>query len=81
MSEQELHFAEPWFHGKIEKVGERDPRQISEDLLRGYKKVDGAFLVRESNTFRGDYTISFWYVCCNFSCDDAGISDSLYSLR
>lgn len=58
--EQELHFAEPWFHGKIEKVGEKDPRQISEDLLRGFKKADGTFLVRESNTFRGDYTISFW---------------------
>lgn len=52
----ELHFGENWFHGKLE--GGRDE---AETLLKAYKHLgDGTFLVRESATFVGDYSISFW---------------------
>lgn len=52
----ELHFGENWFHGKLE--GGRDE---AERLLKAYKHLgDGTFLVRESATFVGDYSISFW---------------------
>lgn len=50
----ELHFGENWFHGK-------NGRDEAERLLRTYKHLgDGTFLVRESATFVGDYSISFW---------------------
>lgn len=52
----ELHFGENWFHGRLE--GGRDE---AETLLRTYSYLgDGTFLVRESATFVGDYSISFW---------------------
>lgn len=52
----ELHFAENWFHGKLEGT-----RQEAEALLEAYKHLgDGTFLVRESATFVGDYSLSFW---------------------
>lgn len=52
----ELHFSENWFHGKLE--GGRDE---AERLLQHYRDLgDGTFLVRESATFVGDYSISFW---------------------
>lgn len=52
----ELHFGENWFHGKLE--GGRDE---AERILKAYKHLgDGTFLVRESATFVGDYSISFW---------------------
>ncbi|KAM8967646.1 1-phosphatidylinositol 4,5-bisphosphate phosphodiesterase gamma-1-like isoform 2-T2 [Pelodytes ibericus] len=58
----ELHFSEKWFHGKM--GGGRDGRQIAEKLLHEYCTEtggkDGTFLVRESETFVGDYTLSFW---------------------
>lgn len=58
----ELHFSEKWFHGKL--GGGRDGRQIAEKLLHEYCTEtggkDGTFLVRESETFVGDYTLSFW---------------------
>ncbi|KTG41772.1 hypothetical protein cypCar_00018791, partial [Cyprinus carpio] len=42
----------------------RDGRQIAERLLSEYcletGAPDGSFLVRESETFVGDYTLSFW---------------------
>ncbi|XP_071822234.1 1-phosphatidylinositol 4,5-bisphosphate phosphodiesterase gamma-1-like isoform X3 [Apostichopus japonicus] len=59
-SEEELHYAEPWFHGKIDELDGKEARKISEERLVAYKKTDGAFLVRESRTFRGDYSITFW---------------------
>ncbi|XP_071822304.1 1-phosphatidylinositol 4,5-bisphosphate phosphodiesterase gamma-1-like isoform X2 [Apostichopus japonicus] len=58
--DDELHFSEPWFHGKIEKVGDLQPRVVAEELLTKYQKGDGTFLVRDSDTFKGDYTLSFW---------------------
>uniref|UniRef100_H3A2I8 Phosphoinositide phospholipase C n=1 Tax=Latimeria chalumnae TaxID=7897 RepID=H3A2I8_LATCH len=58
----DLHFSEKWFHGKL--GGGRDGRQIAEKLLHEYCTEtggkDGTFLVRESETFVGDYTLSFW---------------------
>ncbi|XP_039287689.1 1-phosphatidylinositol 4,5-bisphosphate phosphodiesterase gamma-1-like [Nilaparvata lugens] len=52
----ELHFGEKWFHGKL--LG---GRAEAEDLLRRYSHLgDGTFLVRESETFVGDYSLSFW---------------------
>uniref|UniRef100_A0AAY5KUY4 1-phosphatidylinositol 4,5-bisphosphate phosphodiesterase gamma n=1 Tax=Esox lucius TaxID=8010 RepID=A0AAY5KUY4_ESOLU len=50
-----------WFHGKL--GGGRDGRQVAEKLLQEYCEggaKDGTFLVRESETFVGDYTLSFW---------------------
>uniref|UniRef100_A0A8C8EIC4 1-phosphatidylinositol 4,5-bisphosphate phosphodiesterase gamma n=1 Tax=Oncorhynchus tshawytscha TaxID=74940 RepID=A0A8C8EIC4_ONCTS len=56
------HIAEKWFHGKL--GAGRDGRQIAERLLSEYcletGAPDGSFLVRESETFVGDYTLSFW---------------------
>jgi hypothetical protein len=50
---EELHIGEKWFHNKIS-------RQAAEDLLRLYAGLgDGAFLVRESDTFVGDFSLSF----------------------
>ncbi|KAJ4943079.1 hypothetical protein JOQ06_005588 [Pogonophryne albipinna] len=57
----EQHCAERWFHGKL--GGGRDGRQVAEKLLQEYCEggaKDGTFLVRESETFVGDYTLSFW---------------------
>uniref|UniRef100_A0A8C4Z820 1-phosphatidylinositol 4,5-bisphosphate phosphodiesterase gamma n=1 Tax=Gadus morhua TaxID=8049 RepID=A0A8C4Z820_GADMO len=57
-----LHVTEKWFHGKL--GAGRDGRQIAERLLSEYcletGAPDGSFLVRESETFVGDYTLSFW---------------------
>lgn len=55
--QDELHFGECWFHGKL-----AGNRQEAEDLLRAHAHVgDGTFLVRESVTFVGDYCLSFWH--------------------
>lgn len=54
--QDELHFAERWFHGKL-----AGNRQEAEELLRAHAHLgDGTFLVRESVTFVGDYCLSFW---------------------
>ncbi|MGH0123811.1 UNVERIFIED_CONTAM: hypothetical protein FKN15_066851 [Acipenser sinensis] len=93
----ELHFNEKWFHGKL--GGGRDGRQIAEKLLHEYcgesGGKDGTFLVRESETFVGDFTLSFWRSsrvqhCRIHSRQEAGVTkfyltdnlvfDSLYSL-
>ncbi|CAG9864543.1 unnamed protein product [Phyllotreta striolata] len=53
---EELHFGEKWFHGKLEKG-----REEAEQLLRAYSHLgDGTFLVRASVTFVGEYCLSFW---------------------
>ncbi|XP_070574181.1 1-phosphatidylinositol 4,5-bisphosphate phosphodiesterase gamma-1-like isoform X2 [Ptychodera flava] len=55
LTSDELHFSEKWFHGKL-----RDARTTAEQLLIEYQQGDGTFLVRESDTFKGDFTLSFW---------------------
>lgn len=62
-SSDELHFGEKWFHGKLgSKSSDRESgRIIAQQLLNRYSYLgDGVFLVRESETFVGDYTLSFW---------------------
>ncbi|XP_057336190.1 1-phosphatidylinositol 4,5-bisphosphate phosphodiesterase gamma-1 [Microplitis mediator] len=52
----ELHFGEKWFHGKLARG-----REEAEELLRRYSHLgDGTFLVRQCVTFVGDYCLSFW---------------------
>lgn len=52
----ELHFGENWFHGKLD-----GGRNEAEALLMEYTHLgDGTFLVRESSTFVGDFSLSFW---------------------
>lgn len=54
----ELHFSEKWFHGRLE-----GGRKRAEELLQEYSYLgDGTFLVRESDTFVGDFSLSFWWV-------------------
>ena len=55
--EYELHFGEEWFHGRL--TGGRDR---AEELLQQHGPVlgDGAFLVRKSGNFVGDFSLSFW---------------------
>ena len=53
---EELHYSEKWFHGKLEQG-----RSRAEKLLNEFANtVDGTFLVRESDTFVGDFSLSFW---------------------
>uniref|UniRef100_A0A3B4FGR5 Phosphoinositide phospholipase C n=1 Tax=Pundamilia nyererei TaxID=303518 RepID=A0A3B4FGR5_9CICH len=58
-SYQDLHCSEPWFHGRM-----KEGRQMAERLIQDYCKEtsgrDGTFLVRQSDTFVTDYTLSFW---------------------
>lgn len=52
----ELHYSEAWFHGRLS-----GGRLAADRLLKQHSSLgDGAFLVRESETFVGDYTLSFW---------------------
>ncbi|XP_056631261.1 1-phosphatidylinositol 4,5-bisphosphate phosphodiesterase gamma-1 [Diorhabda sublineata] len=88
---EELHYSEKWFHGKLEKG-----RLEAEQLLKTYSHLgDGTFLVRASVTFPGEFCLSFWRDdkvnhCRIFSKQDkqqtkyylikAKYFDSLYSL-
>ena len=38
-------------------------RTVAEELMHAYPSLpDGAFLVRESDTFVGEVSLSFWYL-------------------
>ena len=51
----ELHFSESWFHGNLE-----NGRATAETLLKDNAHMgDGTFIVRKSQTFIGDYSLSF----------------------
>lgn len=53
-----MHYSEKWFHGKLP-----GGRVAAEQLLNEYSYLgDGTFLVRESDTFVGDFSLSFWSV-------------------
>jgi len=57
-TEEELHFSENWFHGRL-----RGGRTAANELVLAHATGsggDGTFLVRESEAFVGDYTISFY---------------------
>ncbi|XP_026865469.2 1-phosphatidylinositol 4,5-bisphosphate phosphodiesterase gamma-2 isoform X4 [Electrophorus electricus] len=55
----DLHQGESWFHGRMS-----EGRQTAEKLLQEFCSEsvgrDGTFLVRESDTFLTDCTLSFW---------------------
>lgn len=52
---EELHFSEKWFHGRLQ-----NGREEAEQLLKTYAHLgDGTFLVRTSVTFVGEYCLSF----------------------
>lgn len=57
---QELHCSEPWFHGRM-----TEGRLMAERLIQDYcaetGAPDGTFLVRQSDTYVTDFTLSFWY--------------------
>uniref|UniRef100_A0A4W6F048 1-phosphatidylinositol 4,5-bisphosphate phosphodiesterase gamma n=1 Tax=Lates calcarifer TaxID=8187 RepID=A0A4W6F048_LATCA len=56
---QDLHCSEPWFHGRM-----KEGRLMAERLIHDYctetRGRDGTFLVRESDTYVTDFTLSFW---------------------
>jgi len=58
----ELHLTQDWFHGKL--GAGHGGRHVAERLLTEYctkmGAPDGSFLVRESETFVGDYVLSIW---------------------
>ncbi|XP_035012016.1 1-phosphatidylinositol 4,5-bisphosphate phosphodiesterase gamma-2 isoform X1 [Hippoglossus stenolepis] len=58
-SEKDLHCTEPWFHGRM-----KEGRLMAERLIHDYCAEtggrDGTFLVRESDTYVTDFTLSFW---------------------
>ncbi|XP_052817570.1 1-phosphatidylinositol 4,5-bisphosphate phosphodiesterase gamma-1-like isoform X4 [Mya arenaria] len=60
--EDELHFREKWFHGRL-----AGGRLEAEKKLREYSHLgDGTFLVRDSDTFVGDFSLSFkWNTSIN----------------
>lgn len=57
---QDLHCSEPWFHGRIQ-----EGRLMAERLIHNYCAEtggqDGTFLVRQSDRYVTDFTLSFWY--------------------
>ena len=56
VANDELHYSEKWFHGKLE-----GGRKKAEELLKNYAYLgEGTFLVRDSDTFVGDFSLSFW---------------------
>ena len=57
VDEISLHIVYRWFHGKL-KSGRKD----AEQLLTSYAGPDGSFLMRESASYPGDYSLSFRYV-------------------
>uniref|UniRef100_A0A7N6FMA9 1-phosphatidylinositol 4,5-bisphosphate phosphodiesterase gamma n=1 Tax=Anabas testudineus TaxID=64144 RepID=A0A7N6FMA9_ANATE len=58
-SRKELHCSEPWFHGRM-----TEGRLMAERLIQDYcaetGAPDGTFLVRQSDTYVTDFTLSFW---------------------
>uniref|UniRef100_A0A3Q3J6X6 1-phosphatidylinositol 4,5-bisphosphate phosphodiesterase gamma n=1 Tax=Monopterus albus TaxID=43700 RepID=A0A3Q3J6X6_MONAL len=58
-TKKDLHCSQPWFHGRM-----TEGRVMAERLIYDYCAEtggrDGTFLVRESDTFVTDFTLSFW---------------------
>ncbi|CAI4232720.1 unnamed protein product [Auanema sp. JU1783] len=49
----EMHVSEEWFHGRC------DRNEAAERLLQHKDKGNGLFMIRDSNLFIGDYSLSF----------------------
>lgn len=63
----ELHYGEEWFHGELlDGTAKPNGRAIAEKRLRDHMRenpdlpADGMFMVRESTTFAGEFSLSFW---------------------
>lgn len=60
-TQKELHRSEAWFHGRLD-----GGRTAAEQLLQLHlpdldaSRREGFFLVRESDTFPGEFSLSFW---------------------
>uniref|UniRef100_UPI00398F2EFF 1-phosphatidylinositol 4,5-bisphosphate phosphodiesterase gamma-2 n=1 Tax=Pristiophorus japonicus TaxID=55135 RepID=UPI00398F2EFF len=54
------HFNEKWFHGKMGRDGRQRAERLLQEFCTETVGRDGTFLVRESDTFPGDFTLSFW---------------------
>ncbi|CAL8091039.1 unnamed protein product [Orchesella dallaii] len=50
---EELHYSKKWFHGKV-----HGGVRAAEDRVRKFG-VEGGFLVRQSDTYAGDYSLCF----------------------
>uniref|UniRef100_A0A669QUA2 Phosphoinositide phospholipase C n=1 Tax=Phasianus colchicus TaxID=9054 RepID=A0A669QUA2_PHACC len=55
----ELHLKEKWFHGKM-KEGRTTAERLLQEYCAEMGGKDGTFLVRESEAFPNDCTLSFW---------------------
>ncbi|KAF4101228.1 1-phosphatidylinositol 4,5-bisphosphate phosphodiesterase gamma-2 [Onychostoma macrolepis] len=55
----ELHLSEPWFHGLLAE-GRITAEKLLRDFCQGKNGKDGTFLVRESEKFIRNYSISLW---------------------
>ncbi|XP_072551841.1 1-phosphatidylinositol 4,5-bisphosphate phosphodiesterase gamma-2 [Salminus brasiliensis] len=55
----DLHQSEPWFHGKLAE-GRQSAERLLQEFCAESGGKDGTFLVRDSDTFRTDCTLSFW---------------------
>uniref|UniRef100_A0A8C7Y3Y0 1-phosphatidylinositol 4,5-bisphosphate phosphodiesterase gamma n=1 Tax=Oryzias sinensis TaxID=183150 RepID=A0A8C7Y3Y0_9TELE len=56
---QDMHCSEPWFHGQMKEGRQMAERRIHEYCTETGRR-DGTFLVRQSDTYVTDYTLSFW---------------------
>lgn len=56
----EQQFTEPWFHGRM-KEGRHMAERLIQDFCMESGGRDGTFLVRQSDRFVTDFTLSFWY--------------------
>lgn len=56
---QDQHFTEPWFHGRMNE-GRLMAEHLIQDFCAESGGRDGTFLVRESDRFVKDFTLSFW---------------------
>ncbi|XP_068228881.1 1-phosphatidylinositol 4,5-bisphosphate phosphodiesterase gamma-1 isoform X1 [Palaemon carinicauda] len=64
VSDDERHLQEPWYHGRLQ-----GGRKKAEELLEQNSHLgDGTFLVRGSENFVGDHTLSFWYQGKSWHC-------------
>uniref|UniRef100_A0AAQ6ABH0 Phosphoinositide phospholipase C n=1 Tax=Amphiprion ocellaris TaxID=80972 RepID=A0AAQ6ABH0_AMPOC len=58
-SSADLHCSEPWFHGRM-KEGRLMAERLIHDSCAETGGRDGTFLVRQSDTYVTDCTLSFW---------------------